>query len=163
MSETDKPRINVTRGKKRRTRKRRSSDSSTSGGLLPGPMEVASGLVRGARTLWWAGLGALSVAREAGATMFDALVEEGKSWEQAQRERTEKTARQVEELSKKGARTVETVEKQVRGEVHEALHRLGVPHRDDVDALRDQIDVLAGRVDRLADTIAEETRDGKTE
>lgn len=159
MSDDNRPRINVTRGKKKRSRERTSSGRSPSGRLLPGPMEVASGLVRGARTLWWAGLGVLSVSKDAGSTVFDVLVEEGKAWEQAKRQRSAKTAERVEELSKQGTRAVEAVEKRVRDEIYAALHHVGVPHRDDVDELRDQIDTLDGQLDRLADTIAEAGND----
>lgn len=160
MSNDDTPRITVTRGKKKRRRERQSSGGSASGGVLPGPMQVVSGLVRGARTLWWTGLGVLSVAEDAGAQVFDALVEEGTSWEQAQRKRTEKTALRVEELSRKGVRAVEDIEERVRHEVHVVLHRVGVPHRDDVDELRDQIDLLTERADRLAAMIAKDTETG---
>jgi len=156
MSENDSPKINVTRGK-RSDRKKKSSRAT--GSALPGPMEVASGLARRAQNLWWAGLGALSVAEEAGTQVFDALVEEGKSWEQARRERTQETAEQVEAITQEGTRAVEAVEARVRDEVHEALRRVGVPHRDDVDELRDQVDALSTKLDRLAAAIDERTDD----
>mgnify|MGYP000577201075 CR=1 FL=1 len=156
MSENDSPKINVTRGKRS---DRTETSSRTTGSALPGPMEVASGLARRAQNLWWAGLGALSVAEEAGTQVFDALVEEGKSWEQARRERTQETAEQVEAITQEGTRAVEAVEARVRDEVHEALRRVGVPHRDDVDELRDQVDALSTKLDRLAAAIDERTDD----
>lgn len=158
MSENDSPKINVTRGK-RSDRTETSSRTTASGSTLPGPMEVASGLARRAQNLWWAGLGALSVAEEAGTQVFDALVEEGKSWEQARRERTQETAEQVEAITQEGTRAVEAVEARVRDEVHEALRRVGVPHRDDVEELRDQVDALSTKLDRLAAAIDERTDD----
>lgn len=154
MSENNSPKINVTRGK-RSDRTETSSRATTSGSTLPGPMEVASGLARRAQNLWWAGLGALSVAEEAGTQVFNALVEEGKSWEQARRERTQDTAEQVEAITEEGARAVETVEARVRSEMSEALRRIGVPPREDVDELREQIDTLSKKLDRLADAIDE--------
>lgn len=158
MSENDSPKINVTRGK-RSDRTETSSRTTASGATLPGPMEVASGLARRAQNLWWAGLGALSVAEEAGTQVFDALVEEGKSWEQARRERTQETAEQVEAITQEGTRAVEAVEARVRDEVREALRQVGVPHRDDVDELRDQVDALSTKLDRLAAAIDERTDD----
>jgi poly(hydroxyalkanoate) granule-associated protein len=154
MSDDGTPKINVTRGT-RSDRSKTSSGPGTSGGSVPGPMEVASGLARRVQTLWWAGLGALSVAEEAGTQVFDALVEEGKSWEQARRERTQETAERVEAITQEGTRAVEAVEARVRDEVHEALRRIGVPHRDDIDELRDQIDALSRKLDRLAEAIDE--------
>src|SRR6056297_3345088 len=118
MSENDSPKINVTRGN-RSDRKKRASGTAASGPSVPGPMEVASGLARSVQNLWWAGLGALSVAEEAGTKVFDALVEEGKSWERAQREQTKQTAERVEALADEGAQAVEAVEAQVRDEVNE--------------------------------------------
>ncbi len=151
MSDNGQPRINVTRGK--RSRRRTSSENQSSGSLLPNPLSVVSGMMQRAQELWWAGLGVISVAEDASAKVFNALVEEGKSWEQAQRERRKETAERVEELTKEGTQAVEAVEERVRTEVNEALHRIGVPHRDDIDELRDQIDSLADRMDQLADAI----------
>ena len=156
MSENDSPKINVTRGT-RSDRKTRAAGTAASGPSVPGPMEVASGLARRAQNLWWAGLGALSVAEEAGTQVFNALVEEGKSWEQARRERTQDTAERVESITEEGTRAVEAVEARVRSEVNEALRRVGVPHRDDVDALREQVDTLSEKLDRLAAAIDDAT------
>ena len=158
MSE-DGPRINVTRGKRTRRSGQKTSataDRSRSSGLgLPGPITVVSGMIRGARNAWWAGLGLLSVARDAGTQVFDALVEEGKSWEQARRERTERTAQQVQELVGESD-AIEAVENRVRDEVNAALRRAGVPRRDEVDALRTQIDALGERIEHLQEAVSEE-------
>jgi poly(hydroxyalkanoate) granule-associated protein len=154
MSDDGTPKINVTRGT-RSDRSKKSSRTGASESSVPGPMALASGLARRVQNLWWAGLGALSVAEEAGTQVFDALVEEGKSWEQARRERTRETAERVEAVTEEGTRAVEAVEARVRDEVHDALRRIGVPHRDDVDELRDQIDALSRKLDRLAEAIDE--------
>jgi len=158
MSDNGSPSINVTRGK--RTRRTSSSSKQSSGSsLLPDPLSVVSGVMQRAQELWWAGLGVVSVAGDAGSKVFDALVEEGKSWEQAQRERREQTAKRVEELTDEGTQAVEAVEARVREEVNEALHRIGVPHRDDIDELRNQVDTLAERMDQLADAIDSDSND----
>lgn len=162
MSDDQKPNINVTRGKKERTNNQTSSGKASSRSELPGAMEMASGLARGARNLWLAGLGALSVAEEAGTQVFDALIEEGKSWEQERRKQTEKTATQVQQLREDGANAVEAVEDRVRDEVNDVLQRIGVPHRDDIDELRTQVNDLADKMDRLADAIAEEQKSDGT-
>jgi poly(hydroxyalkanoate) granule-associated protein len=154
----DSPKINVTRGK-RADKEQKNASRSRRGSDLPGAMEMASGLARRAREMWLAGLGALSVAEEAGTQVFNALVEEGKSWEQERREQTQKTARQVERITEEGSRAVEAVEERVRDEVNDALRRIGVPHRDDVDDLRTQVDALSEKLDRLADAIAEQQED----
>ncbi len=155
MSDNDEPKISVTRGQ--RTDKEKNTNRSRSAGSnVPDAMQVASGLAQRAREMWLAGLGALSVAEEAGSQVFNALVEEGKSWEEKRREETEKTAEQVRNLTEEGGRAVEAVEKRVRNEVNEALRQIGVPHRNDVDELRDQVDALSEKLDQLAETIADQ-------
>jgi poly(hydroxyalkanoate) granule-associated protein len=106
------------------------------------------------RNAWWAGLGLVAAAREVGVEVFDALVEEGKSWEQARRERREETAHQVQQMVGESD-AVEAVEDRMRDEVNEALRRVGVPHRDEVDALRTQIDALGEKIERLQDTMSD--------
>jgi poly(hydroxyalkanoate) granule-associated protein len=106
--------------------------------------------------MWLAGLGALSVAEEAGTKVFNALVEEGKSWEEQRRKQQKQTAEQVKNLQEEGTRAVEAVEARVRDEVNDALRRIGVPHRDDIDELRHQVDALSEKMDRLTDAIAEQ-------
>lgn len=152
----DGPTITVTRGTKDRSRRRsrssRAASSASSGWGLPGPGDVVSGLVRGTRAAWWAGLGLLDVAQSAGAQVFDALVEEGKSWEQAQRERREQRARQVQQATRESD-AIRAAEERVQVEVNAALQRIGVPSREEVDALSDQIEALSDRVDRLTDAV----------
>jgi poly(hydroxyalkanoate) granule-associated protein len=158
MSDDKSPKINVTRGKKKRSKKKSSKKSA--GSDLPGAMEVASGLARRARNMWLAGLGALSVAEEAGTQVFNALVEEGKSWEQERRKTTQQTAKQVQSITEEGTQAVEAVEQRVRDEVNDALKQIGVPHRDDVQELRDQVDALSEKMDALADAVAEKQNSG---
>lgn len=158
MSDNDKPKISVTRGK-REDKDPDADRSQSTGSDLPDAMQVATGLAQRAREMWLAGLGALSVAEEAGTQVFNALVEEGKSWEEKRREETEKTAKQVRDLTEEGGRAVEAVEERVRNEVNEALHQIGVPHRKDVDELRDQVDALSDKLDQLADAVSEQQND----
>lgn len=155
------PTITVTRGSKKKAPDRPSSEDrsrSSSGDVgLPGPGTLVSGVVRGVRTAWWARLGMFAVARDAGARIFDALVEEGKSWEQDRRERTESTARQVRAMTEEHG-ALRAAEERVREEVNDTLQRIGVPHRDDLEALHEQVDALNEKVERLSQVV-EETRD----
>jgi len=150
----DGPKINVTRGK--RQDKEKKNEQAPSGSGAPGAMEVATGRAQRAREMWLAGLGALSLAEEAGTQVFNALVEEGKSWEEQRRKQQQQTAEQVKTLQEEGTRAVEAVEERVRDEVNDALRRIGVPHRDDIDELRHQVDALSEKMERLTDAIAEQ-------
>lgn len=156
----DEPTITVTRGNRTERSRRKGASSQSSGGSLPGPGTVVSGLFRGARNAWWAGLGVLAAAQEVGTQVFEALVEEGKSWEQARRERREETARQVQQMVGE-SKAVKAVEDRVRDEVNEALRRVGVPHRDEVDALRTQIDALGEKIERLQQAVSDTETEGK--
>ena len=156
----DTPEITVTRGKRhKRSERSRTSSSATrspSSGLgLPGLGTVVSGAIRSAHNVWRAGLGVVAVVHDAGTQVFDSLVEEGKSWGQARRERTAARAQQVQHLSDE-EKTVRAVEDRVREEVNDALQRVGVPHRDDVDDLRAQIDALSERVAQLRQTVEDD-------
>lgn len=154
----DKPKITVTRGKRneRSNRSKKSSSaarSQSSSGLgLPGPDAIVTGAIRGAYNAWWAGLGVLAVARDVGSQVFDALVEEGKSWEQTQRKRREERAKQVRQWTEEQD-AVEAVEGRIREGVNNALRRVGVPHRDEIDELREQIDALSDRLERIAQSV----------
>jgi poly(hydroxyalkanoate) granule-associated protein len=158
----DKPKITVTRGKRTERSNRRKTSSaanrSSSGLGLPGPADVVTGVIRGARSAWWAGLGVFAVARDVGSKVFEALVEEGKSWEQVQRKRREETVQRVQTLAEESD-AVEAVEERIRNEVNAALRRVGVPDRDEVDALREQIDTLGDKIERLQDAVSEAQRE----
>ena len=151
------PQITVTRGERtKRSRQTQSSSprSRASGWGLSGPSAVIGGMLRGIRAAWWAGLGTVALARDAGAQAFDALVEEGRSWEQAERERRAQTARRVRALTEESD-AVRRVEERIQQEVVDMLQRAGVPSRDEVQGLRDEIEALADRIERLARSVEE--------
>jgi len=153
----DKPKITVTRGKQRKNSTRKQSSSavrsqSSSSPGLPGPGAIVAGAIRGAYNAWWAGLGVLAMTRDVGSHVFDALVEEGKSWEQVQRKRREERAEQVQQWTEERD-AVDAVEDRIREGVNNALQRVGVPHRDEIDALRDQIEALSDRLERLTESV----------
>lgn len=159
MSDDTKPTINISRGK--RSRKRSSSTSktkSTSGGGL-GLNDVATGLASGVRNAWLAGLGALSMAEQVGAQVFDALVEEGKSWERQRRETTEAVAKKIDQLRGESTQAAEeageAAQKRVRNEVNTALESIGVPSRSDLDDLRGRVEELTDRLETLSSELQE--------
>jgi poly(hydroxyalkanoate) granule-associated protein len=169
----DKPTINVTRGRRnkrngtksghRRSRPEGDTAGSAAGdssSLLPSLSDVTAAVTQGVQTVWWAGLGTLSMAEDAGTQVFNALVEEGRSWEKARRERTREAARRVQQLGRGGVDAAEALEERVRQEVDEVLQRVGVPNRDDIDDLRGQVDALSQRIDRLATALEQQQSEG---
>ena len=89
--------------------------------------------------------------------MFEALVEEGKSWEQAERERRAQTARRVRTLTEESD-AVRRAEERIQEEVARVLRRAGVPSRDEVEGLHAEIGALADKVERLARSVDERDR-----
>lgn len=154
MSDNEKtqPTISVTRGRKARTQNPKTESAPS---LLPDATQVLSGVAQGVRSLWLAGLGAVSLAEDAGTRAFNALVEEGKSWEQTRREQTATAARRLQSLRDESTQAVDAVEERVRTEIDDVLKRVGVPSRDDMDALRSEVNDLAQKLDEIADTLHE--------
>lgn len=153
----DEPTITVTRGKRNKTSKRQgasSANQSRSSGLgLPGPGAVISGAVRGVRTAWWAGLGLVAAARDAGTQVFEALVEEGKSWEQTERKRREETAQRLAQLRDDEGDAVDTIEATLRSGVHTMLAQTGAARRSDVEEIQKRVDHLSRQVEQIADAL----------
>jgi poly(hydroxyalkanoate) granule-associated protein len=149
------PSINVTRGRKQPARsgaKKASDAKQKSSGSWT---DVPAGLAEGARDVWLAGLGALSVVEDQGTKLFRALVQEGKSWEKTRREEAEAALKEAEKESEETVEAAqeamdEQVVRRVREGVDAALDRAGVPTRTAMDDLRQQIDDLAIKADRLA-------------
>lgn len=155
-----KPTINITRGKK--PSKPASASGGPSGKTSASEADApsaGSGFAESVRTIWLAGLGAVSLAEDVGAKTFQSLVEEGKSWE-SQRERPTRNASSddglsspVERLRKGGADAVASLERRVRDEVNAIITQVGIPRRQDVEALRDEVGQLSDKVDRLAEML----------
>lgn len=144
-----RPKITVTRGLKRGSVRR------SSGGDGFSPLSLVSGVFRGARKLWWAGLGVLALGEEVGGKVFDALVDRGRSWTEVQRERTQARVRQLRGLAARKQRPSRGVTDYVRETLENILRRANVPHRDDVEELRGQVHHLSAVVDRLSRSIDE--------
>lgn len=153
MSE-DRPKVTVTRGTKK-GRTREGDDASVealSSGGMPGPMDVVSGVARGVRETWLAGLGVLSVAGETGSEVYRALVEKGEAWETAERKRF-RTPRRESRATGDRPQTVEALENRLRDGVDDVLRRIGAPRREEVDELRDRVNSLAQEVERLSHVV----------
>jgi len=148
----DKPTINVSRGRRSRPRRDASDNTnkSTASSALPGPLDVVSGVVQGVRSVWLAGLGAVGMLEDAGAQVFDALVEEGKTWHRTRAEERAAAARAVQQARDDETPTW-TIEAQIRDEIDTVLTQAGVARRADVEALQERVEALSETVDRLAE------------
>jgi poly(hydroxyalkanoate) granule-associated protein len=119
-------------------------------------------LMDSAQQVWMAGLGAFGRAQEEGGKLFEGLVREGSTLEQktrrfatgkvdVARDAVENTVAQVKE---RASDTWDRLEKVFEDRVSRALGKLGVPGRDEMQALLDRVEELNRSVRKLGATTA---------
>jgi poly(hydroxyalkanoate) granule-associated protein len=105
------------------------------------------------RAVWLAGLGALATVEDQGSKLFASLIEQGKSLEAEGRERIAALRRQAvqqgEETIEQVSETRSEAESLLTRAVDEALDRLGLASRSEVDRLTQKIGALSEQVDEL--------------
>jgi poly(hydroxyalkanoate) granule-associated protein len=111
-------------------------------------------ITESAQQIWLAGMGAFNRAQAEGGKLFDSLVRDGLSLEQTARKlagaRAEVVRDAVEDTvgqaRERAADTWDKLEKVFEDRVQQALVKLGVPGRDDINA-------LSARVERLTKAV----------
>ncbi len=117
-------------------------------------------LMDSAQQVWMAGLGAFGRAQEESGKLFEGLVREGSTLEQktrrfatgkvdVARDAVENTVAQVKE---RASDTWDRLEKVFEDRVSRALGKLGVPGRDEMEALLDRVEELNRSVRKLGAT-----------
>jgi poly(hydroxyalkanoate) granule-associated protein len=110
-----------------------------------------------AHRIWLAGLGALAAAEQEGTKMFNRLVDRGRDFEskgrtefkgQYEKARTE-VKDQYEKARTQAQGTWENVSDKVDDMVTAALHRLGVPTREEIHTLTQRVEELNAKVESL--------------
>ncbi len=106
-----------------------------------------------AQKIWFAGLGALSVAEEEGTKLFQRLVKEGEGFEKRGRERMEevqgKVEETVEDVRDRAETTWEKIGSSFDERVASAINRLGVPSRHEIQRLTKRVEELTAKVEEL--------------
>lgn len=96
-----------------------------------------------ARQIWLAGLGAYTKAEEDAGRFFDRLVHEGEELETKTRGMVEKRVKavehRVEDVRDRATGTWDRLETLFDERVAGALRRLGIPRREDIDALEQRV------------------------
>jgi poly(hydroxyalkanoate) granule-associated protein len=117
------------------------------------PKEIAGTVTTRGREVWLAGLGALATAEEQGTALYDTLVkqgaqlvERGETVEQRGKARFDELKTDVD--ARREA-VVEKVETTVVDPMVDALQKLGVPTRGEVQKLSTQVESLTERVNLL--------------
>lgn len=117
----------------------------------PEPRFDAQGrLLESAQQIWMAGLGAFSRAQDQSSKLFDALIREGQTIESKTRHFAtgkadgvrDKVENTVSNVKERAADTWDRLEKVFEDRVSRALTRLGVPGREEMQALVDRVEQL---------------------
>jgi|KBSSwiStaDraftv2_1062776.scaffolds.fasta_scaffold1469717_1 poly(hydroxyalkanoate) granule-associated protein len=114
-------------------------------------------LMESAQQIWMAGMGALGRAQEEGSKLFEGLVKEGMTLEQSTRKiatgnvdrmrgAVENTVSHVKDRAQD---TWDRLEKVFEDRVSRALARLGVPGRDELQALTSRVEELNRTVSKM--------------
>jgi poly(hydroxyalkanoate) granule-associated protein len=115
---------------------------------------LGKGIMESAQQIWLAGLGAFAKAQAEGGKLFDTLVKEGGAIERKTRKFTDSKVHEVRGAVESGVgaarqRATDTwdrLEKVFEDRVSRSLSRLGVPGRQDMDALAARVEELARSV-----------------
>lgn len=117
--------------------------------------QLAGKIKDSARQIWLAGLGAYNKAEEDTGRFFDRLVQEGEQLENKTRGVVEKQIRSVEDrvegVRDRATGTWDRLEHLFDDRVSGALRRLGIPRREDVEALEGRIEALEAELSVLRD------------
>src|SRR5690606_41853802 len=102
---------------------------------------------------WRGGLGADTKAEEDAGRFFDKLVKEGEEIEMKTRDAVEKQFKAVEDtvvgVKSKATGTWDKLENVFDQRVSQALHRLNIPTKAELDALSDKVDELTRALEEL--------------
>lgn len=120
--------------------------------------QVANQLSNAGRQVWFAGLGVAASLGEKSEGLFTTLVDKGRARKKREapalgRLRRQATAK-LEELGQQAEKLGNRVEKAVQQGTSVALHRFGVPSRDEIQTLIKRVEQLSSKVEKLADRSA---------
>lgn len=106
-----------------------------------------------AHKIWLAGLGALAAAEEEGTKVFNRLVDRGRDVETRGKgdfkDQVDRAKVKVDEAKTKVSEAVESWSGKLDDAVTSALHRLGVPTREEIRTLTKRVEELNAKVEHL--------------
>jgi poly(hydroxyalkanoate) granule-associated protein len=106
-----------------------------------------------AHRIWLAGLGALAAAEEEGSKLFSRLVDRGRDVEERGKVEVDKVVDRAKSEFEKAKTKAGGSWEDLGGRVDEvltaALHRLGVPTREEIRNLTQRVEELSGKVELL--------------
>lgn len=103
--------------------------------------------------IWLAGLGALAAAEEEGVKLFSRLVDRGRDVESRGKVEVDRVKAEAEKIGAQVKSKAESAFENWGGKFDEtltsALHRLGVPTRDEIRNLTQRVEELNGKIEQL--------------
>ncbi|HET7462603.1 MAG TPA: phasin family protein [Longimicrobium sp.] len=117
------------------------------------PREIAGSVSTRGREVWLAGLGALATVEEQGTALYDTLVKQGSQLVERGETVEQRGKHKLDELkgdvNARREAVVEKVETTVTDPMLDALKKLGVPSRGEVQKLSTHVESLTERVNLL--------------
>lgn len=102
-----------------------------------------------ANKVWLAGLGALATAGEEGGKLFEQLVKKGKTFEPKVMSQVDKAKDKFDAAKGKAEKAWTKLEGNIDHRVTAAIHRIGVPTRDEIKELSKRVAELTSKVEGL--------------
>jgi poly(hydroxyalkanoate) granule-associated protein len=111
--------------------------------------EVQNDIMESAHKVWLAGLGAVAIAEQQGGKFFANLVDEGQKLEKKSKAKVEKAKGTVSGMKTVAESYWETFGRTVDDQMTAVIHRIGVPTKDEIEALTKKVEDLTVAVDNL--------------
>ncbi len=102
-----------------------------------------------AHKIWLAGLGALAKAEEEGTKVFHTLVEAGEEFEARGKKRFTLVKGKVQEAREAAENQFEKLGDTFDDKVANAVQKIGVPSRDEIQRLTKRVEELTAKVDKI--------------
>jgi poly(hydroxyalkanoate) granule-associated protein len=119
------------------------------GSLMANPGKIPDFLVNSAQKVFFAGLGAISIAEEKGVRILEELAERGRKYEFRGKDRVEEAGETLARARETAESCKETFEKTLDEKLKKVIGRLGVPSGEEVANLTKRVETLMGSVDML--------------
>jgi len=114
-----------------------------------------------AHEIWLAGLGAFALAGEEGGRLFKQLVKRGEGMEKTNKARIEKLTTRAQGLQGNARTALTRVTTPIETGMTNAMHRLGVPTRKEIQTLTKRVEELTRVVEKSKGRTRKSTRRAK--
>jgi poly(hydroxyalkanoate) granule-associated protein len=111
--------------------------------------ELHNDIMDSAHKVWLAGLGAVAMAEEEGGKFLSSLMEKGQKLEGKSKEQVEKAKGTVAGMKTVAESYWETFGRTIDDQMTTVIHRIGVPTKDEIEALTKKVEDLTVAVDNL--------------